>query len=35
VCLQTPRIFWAVGAFYSDFGQTSDAEVKELLQELQ
>lgn len=35
VCLQTPRIFWAVGGFYSDFGQTSDAEVKELLQELQ
>jgi len=35
VCLQTPRVFWAVGAFYSDFGQTSDAEVKSLLQELQ
>jgi len=35
VCLQTPRIFWAVGAFYAVFSQTSDAEVKQLLQELQ
>jgi predicted phosphoribosyltransferase len=34
VCLHKPVIFWAVGAFYSAFGQTSDAEVKLLLQEL-
>jgi len=35
VCLYTPRIFWAVGAFYAVFDQTSDAEVIQLLQELQ
>jgi putative phosphoribosyl transferase len=31
VCLQAPEIFWAVGAFYNVFDQTSDAEVKSLL----
>jgi len=31
ICLHTPAIFWAVGAFYIDFGQTSDAEVTQLL----
>lgn len=32
VCLHAPEIFWAVGAFYNMFDQTSDAEVKALLQ---
>lgn len=31
VCLHAPEIFWAVGAFYNVFDQTSDAEVKALL----
>jgi putative phosphoribosyl transferase len=31
VCLHAPEIFWAVGAFYNVFDQTSDAEVKSLL----
>ena len=31
VCLYTPEIFWAVGAFYAVFDQTSDAEVIRLL----
>ena len=31
VCLATPPIFHAVGQFYSDFRQTSDEEVIELL----
>jgi putative phosphoribosyl transferase len=31
VCLHAPEIFWAVGAFYSVFDQTSDEEVKTLL----
>jgi predicted phosphoribosyltransferase len=31
VCLDTPDPFFAVGAFYHDFSQTSDAEVKALL----
>ncbi len=35
VCLYTPEIFWAVGAFYTIFDQTSDAEVIQLLQERQ
>jgi putative phosphoribosyl transferase len=29
--LATPEPFYAVGAHYSDFTQTSDKEVKELL----
>jgi len=32
VCLQTPLAFMAVGQWYEDFGQTSDAEVVELLE---
>ena len=32
VCLHTPKFFWAVGGFYVDFSQTSDAEVIQLLQ---
>jgi putative phosphoribosyl transferase len=31
VCLHTPGLFWAVGGFYADFSQTSDAEVIQLL----
>lgn len=31
ICLSTPHLFWAVGAFYAVFDQTSDAEVKQLL----
>lgn len=31
VCLDTPSPFMAVGYWYADFGQTSDAEVRELL----
>lgn len=32
ICLHTPTFFWAVGGFYTDFRQTSDAEVIQLLQ---
>ncbi|MDY7039460.1 MAG: phosphoribosyltransferase family protein, partial [Chloroflexota bacterium] len=31
VCLHTPEWFWAVGAFYVDFSQTTDEEVVRLL----
>jgi putative phosphoribosyl transferase len=31
ICLESPASFYAVGQFYSDFRQTSDAEVRELL----
>lgn len=31
VCLFMPRLFYAVGEWYRDFGQTSDAEVISLL----
>ena len=31
VCLHTPDIFYAIGPFYSDFSQVSDAEVVRLL----
>ena len=31
VCLRTPEPFVAVGLWYRDFGETSDAEVRELL----
>jgi putative phosphoribosyl transferase len=31
VCLQTPDPFYAVGQWYVDFGETSDAEVREAL----
>jgi putative phosphoribosyl transferase len=33
VCLYTPRDFSAVGLWYEDFSQTSDEEVRELLNE--
>jgi putative phosphoribosyl transferase len=33
VCVLTPRPFQAVGLWYEDFTQTSDAEVRELLAE--
>jgi len=32
VCLAMPEPFYAVGAHYDDFSQTSDAEVIELLE---
>lgn len=32
VCLESPSGFYAVGQFYVDFGQTSDDEVRELLE---
>lgn len=31
VCLRTPEPFSAVGLWYAEFGQTTDAEVRELL----
>lgn len=31
VCLETPSPFWAVGAWYRHFGQTSDDEVRACL----
>ncbi|WIG58458.1 MAG: hypothetical protein OJF49_001204 [Ktedonobacterales bacterium] len=31
VCLVTPQPFYGVGWWYTDFGQTSDAEVRDLL----
>ena len=31
VCLQSPRLFSAVGEWYEDFGQTTDEEVGEIL----
>jgi predicted phosphoribosyltransferase len=31
ICLESPASFYAVGQFYSDFRQTSDDEVRELL----
>jgi putative phosphoribosyl transferase len=31
VCAETPADLWAVGAWYDDFSQTTDAEVLELL----
>jgi predicted phosphoribosyltransferase len=33
VVLDTPEPFWAVGRFYREFDQTTDAEVVELLEE--
>ena len=32
ICLHTPESFYGVGMWYDDFGQTSDDEVRELLQ---
>jgi predicted phosphoribosyltransferase len=31
VCAETPERFYAVGAWYEDFGQTTDEEIRELL----
>lgn len=31
VCMATPEPFWAVGTWYHDFSQTSDAEVRQYL----
>ena len=31
ICLETPPYFSAVGQWYRDFDQTSDAEVEDLL----
>jgi putative phosphoribosyl transferase len=31
VCLETPVSFWAIGQFYTEFAQTTDEEVVELL----
>lgn len=33
LCLHAPHAFGAVGAYYSDFGQTTDDEVRRLLDE--
>jgi len=33
ICAIEPEPFWAVGAWYADFSQTSDEEVRELLAE--
>jgi putative phosphoribosyl transferase len=32
ICAVTPEPFWAVGQWYKDFSQTSDEEVRDLLQ---
>jgi predicted phosphoribosyltransferase len=32
VCVHTPQPFYAVGSWYDDFSQTSDAEVHALLE---
>ena len=32
ICVATPKFFHAVGAWYEDFSQTSDAEVRQLLE---
>jgi len=34
ICLATPEPFYAVGAWYEDFAQVSDAEVQRLLEEI-
>ena len=31
ICLQTPKDFYAIGAYYDDFAQVSDDEVRRLL----
>jgi putative phosphoribosyl transferase len=33
ICASTPPLFFGVGQFYSDFRQTTDEEVRELLEE--
>ena len=32
ICALTPEPFFAVGAWYADFSQTTDEEVRELLE---
>jgi putative phosphoribosyl transferase len=32
ICARTPDPFYAVGAWYADFSQTTDEEVRQLLQ---
>ncbi|HYK22462.1 MAG TPA: phosphoribosyltransferase family protein, partial [Pyrinomonadaceae bacterium] len=32
ICAATPDPFWGVGLWYHDFSQTTDAEVRELLE---
>jgi putative phosphoribosyl transferase len=32
ICAETPEPFWAVGNWYDDFSQTTDEEVRELLE---
>jgi predicted phosphoribosyltransferase len=32
ICARTPDPFWGVGLWYEDFSQTTDAEVRDLLQ---
>jgi len=32
ICLESPSVFYAVGQFYHDFAQTTDEEVRELLE---
>jgi putative phosphoribosyl transferase len=32
VCLRTPELFHAIGAWYEDFSQTTDQEVRDLLE---
>ena len=32
ICAETPEPFYAVGVWYEDFSQTSDTEVRELLE---
>lgn len=34
VCVGAPEVFWAVGSWYDDFSQTSDAEVVAILADL-
>lgn len=34
ICVQTPEPFYAVGAWYEDFSQTTDDEVRELLEQM-
>ncbi len=34
ICATTPQPFWAVGAWYEDFSQTSDEEVRSLLEQV-
>ncbi|MEA3459662.1 MAG: phosphoribosyltransferase family protein [Chloroflexota bacterium] len=33
ICLFTPELFWAIGAFYAVFDQTPDEEVVRLLED--